>query len=54
MYQLQEHGVLRLKDNAYVPNCEGNRDWQEYQQWLKQGNTPEPLPEKVTLDKSPE
>lgn len=44
MYQLTESGVFRLEDQAYIPDCEDNRDWQEYQQWLAEGNTPEPMP----------
>ena len=34
--------VQRLKDNAFIPFDSGNRDYQEYQEWLAQGN--EPLP----------
>lgn len=43
MYQLTEHGVIRRSDNAYIPDAEGNRDWQEYQEWVAAGNTPEPI-----------
>lgn len=41
-YKLLESGVQRLSDNACIPPDPGNRDWQDYQTWLKQGNTPEP------------
>ena len=44
MYQLTEFGVIRLNDNAFIPDCADNRDWQEYQKWLDEGNTPEPMP----------
>ncbi|USE39251.1 hypothetical protein [Endozoicomonas sp. SCSIO W0465] len=44
MYQLTETGVLRLSDLAYIPDCTDNFDWQEYQQWLKEGNKPLPMP----------
>ena len=43
MYQLTESGVLRLEDNAFIPDCDDNRDWQEYQQWLSKGNKPLPI-----------
>ena len=43
MYQLTESGVQRLEDNAHIPDCADNRDWQQYQQWLKKGNTPLPM-----------
>jgi hypothetical protein len=34
--------ILRKSDNAHIPKDEGNRDYQEYLQWVAQGNTPEP------------
>ena len=34
--------ILRLPDNAYIPNDEQNTDWQAYQEWLAAGNTPLP------------
>lgn len=42
MYQLllKSDGVLRLSDNANIPNEPKNRDWQAYQVWLELGNTP--------------
>ena len=43
MYQLTESGVIRLSDQAFIPDCNDNRDWQEYQQWLSEGNEPEPM-----------
>ena len=34
--------ILRLPDNAFIPNDPANTDWQAYQEWLAQGNTPLP------------
>lgn len=43
MYKLNKIGVLRLSDNANIPNNNiKNDDWQEYQKWLSKGNKPEP------------
>lgn len=44
MYKLTIAGssVIRLSDSAYIPFAEGNRDYQEYKEWLAAGNTPEP------------
>jgi len=35
-------GIKRLPDNAYIPNDLENTDWQQYQVWLSEGNTPLP------------
>jgi hypothetical protein len=37
-------GVLRIEDNAHIPNDGGNADWQIYQQWLADGGVPDPAP----------
>lgn len=34
--------VKRLPDNTYIPNNPENTDWQAYQAWLAEGNTPLP------------
>jgi len=33
--------ILRLSDNAYIPKNEANTDYQEYLEWIAEGNTPE-------------
>ena len=43
MYQSTKSCVLRLSDNAFIPNDDGNLDWIEYQQWLSEGNEPLPV-----------
>ena len=34
--------ILRLPDNANIPNDPDNTDWQQYQVWLSEGNQPLP------------
>ncbi len=43
MYKLQgTNGVKRLADGAFVPFADGNSDYEQYKQWIEEGNTPEP------------
>jgi hypothetical protein len=37
--------IVRLSDNAYIPQAPGNRDYAEYLEWLEAGNTPLPVPD---------
>ena len=43
MYKLiGQNSVKRLADGACIPFAGGNRDYEEYKQWLEEGNIPEP------------
>lgn len=49
MYKLliNSEYVLKFENDLVIsiPNDPINRDWQEYQQWLAEGNIPEPADE---------
>ena len=45
MYQLTTGTtILRLADNAWIPQDEANTDYAAYLAWLEAGNTPDPAP----------
>jgi len=48
MYKLIQNGVIRLTDEIFIPNNPANKDFQEYQKWLKQGN--KPIPEDIPIE----
>ena len=34
-------GILRIADGAFIPFAEANTDYQEYLEWVAEGNTAE-------------
>jgi len=40
MYKLTENAVTRLSDNASIPLVAGNTDYQQFLDWINEGNTP--------------
>jgi len=37
--------LVRIEDNAFIPFQPANRDYQEYLEWLAEGNEPLPADE---------
>lgn len=47
-YQLiNDSGIIRLTDNAFIPFDPANTDYQAYLRWLEEGNEPLPADEAV-------
>ena len=43
MYKLTNYNsILRLDGSAHIPMADDNTDYQQYLQWVSEGNTPEP------------
>lgn len=42
-YRLLDYGVFDTDTNKSIPEDTNNVDWQEYQQWITDGNTPDPI-----------
>jgi hypothetical protein len=43
MYQLtQNENIFRVLDKTYIPQDPANTDYQQYLEWVSQGNTPLP------------
>lgn len=43
MYKIKEFNILNDETGQYIPYDENNRHYQEYLEWLAEGNTPEPF-----------
>ena len=38
-------GIIKLDANLHIPSDEANTDYQEYLEWVAEGNEPEPADE---------
>tara|TARA_Y100000004_G_C8766147_1_gene348716 strand:- start:60 stop:224 length:165 start_codon:yes stop_codon:yes gene_type:complete len=38
----ERNEIQRMSDNAWIPFDPANRDYQEYLEWVAEGNTPAP------------
>lgn len=53
-YKLTAYGVHRLDKNEHIPSTVDSPYWTKYQEWLADGNTPQPadpiLPNPLTAE----
>jgi len=42
---VESHTILKVNENRYIPINKNNRHYQEYLEWVAEGNTPEPADE---------
>jgi hypothetical protein len=49
-YKINGSGVYDTEKHRSIPNSMDNRHWREYQEWLADGNTPDPEFTQAELD----
>lgn len=42
--EIRSEVIVRKSDGAFIPADPDNRDWQEFEAWLAEGNTPDDAP----------
>tara|TARA_A100001234_G_scaffold125366_1_gene109932 strand:- start:130 stop:294 length:165 start_codon:yes stop_codon:yes gene_type:complete len=42
LYECEPHAVRLVETGALIPFDPDNKDYQEYLEWVAEGNTPEP------------
>ena len=53
-YRLNSDGsIFRVTDGALIPTNQNNADYQAYQAWVAEGNTPDPAPTPVVVEPPP-
>lgn len=49
-YQLTDDMILNLDTKKFIPKIDGNAHYEEYKEWLAEGNTPIPPPPSLNYD----